>query len=357
MGTTNIPINKGNYSLDSEKREKAFHKKIGEGWAAEYALYRKNWKEYPGNRFVSEYPLLVDLELSTSCNLRCPMCYTTTERFKNRVKTKMMSYGLYRRIIDEIGGRVPAIRLSLRGEPTLHPRFLDCIAYAKKNGIGEVSALTNGSTLTKNFFKQVMDAGMDWLTISIDGLGRTYENIRKPLKFRDTLRRVVEIKAIKDKNNTHKPVIKIQSIWPAIRNAPEKFYDTFSPYADLIAFNPLIDYLGRDKEITYEPDFNCPQLYQRLVIGADGRAMMCSNDEDGSRIIGDANKESVYDIWHGEKLDKARSIHGQKNGFMRITVCRKCYLPRATDGTEKVKVNGRYFFVKNYIGRKQSIGK
>lgn len=354
---TCIPINKGNYSLDTPEREEAFYRKIGRQWPRRYQLYRKNWQSFPKRQFVSAYPLLVDLELSTACNLKCPMCYTTTKAFRAKSRKKFMDYGLFRKIIDEIAGKVPAIRLSLRGEPTLHPRFLDCIAYAKAKGIGEVSALTNGSKLSKDLFKRIMKAGIDWLTISVDGLGEIYESIRKPLKFKDTLQKIKDIKAIKSASKTDKPVIKIQSVWPAISKDPQGFYNIFSDYTDLVAFNPLIDYLNKDKDISYCPGFTCSQHYQRLTVSSDGKVLMCANDEQGVNIIGDANKESVYQIWHGEKLDRIRTIHKQKNGFRHFLICRKCYLPRVTDDAERARVNGKELIIKNYTGRKQYVGK
>ena len=352
----NIPINKGNYSMETPEREALFEAYRGEEWENEYRQYRKNWSEYPKRQFVSEYPLLVDLELSTLCNLHCPMCYTITEEFKQKVNSCLMDFALFTKIIDEIAEHVPAIRLSLRGEPTIHPRFVDCVAYAKKAGIHEVSTLTNGSKLSAQFFTDALDAGIDWITISVDGLFGIYESVRKPLKFDQTLQKLVHIKKTKDERRVHKPVIKVQSIWPAIRENPEQYYNTIAPYADIVAFNPLIDYLGNDDDIVYEVNFSCCQPYQRLVVGADGQAMMCSNDEDGTVIIGNAKIESIYNIWHGDALNRVREIHRRQDGFLQIPVCARCYLPRLTEDSETACVNGREFIIKNYVNRKQDIG-
>ena len=201
-----------------------------------------------------------------------------------------------------------------------------------------------------------MNAGIDWITISVDGIDGTYEGIRKPLKFNETLQKIKDIKDIKDKAGKHKPVIKIQGVWPSIRENPEKYYNTLYSYSDLIAFNPLIDYLGNDKDIVYIDDFVCPQQYQRLVIGADGLAMMCSNDEENSVVVGDADKQSIYDIWHGEKLNKIRELQKRNNGFMEMPVCKKCYLPRMTEDGENIFINDRKIIIKNYIGRNQNVG-
>lgn len=342
--------------METPEREALFEKYRGEKWEDEYRSYRYNWSAYPQKQFISGYPLLVDLELSTLCNLHCPMCYTITEEFKQKVNACLMDLGLFKRIIDEIAGKVPAIRLSLRGEPTLHPKFLECIEYAKKKGVYEVSTLTNGSRLSVDFFRKMMDAGIDWITVSVDGLGDMYESIRKPLKFSETLHKLRDIKKIKDKAGAHKPVIRVQAIWPSIKENPERFYNIIAPYVDGIAFNPLIDYLGNDDEIIYEDNFSCCQLYQRLVVGADGKAMMCSNDEEGTLIIGDANSESIYEIWHGDALNRIREIHLLKNGFLQIPACRKCYLPRLTQDNETTQINGREFIIRNYVNRKQNIG-
>ena len=356
MPIKNIPINKGNYSMETIERENLFEHYRGEDWVDGYKAYRQKWVTCANEQSAEEFPLLVDIELSSVCNLKCPMCYTITEEFKQKVNARLMDFSLFTKIIDEIAGKVPAIRLSLRGEPTLHPLFIQCIKYAKDNNIKEVSVLTNGSKLTPEFFTEMMLAGIDWITISIDGLHETYESIRKPLKFKETLQKLKDVKRIKAEYKLHKPVIKIQSIWPAIKENPEDFYNTFAPYVDLIAFNPLIDYLGMDEDIVYEQDFSCPQLYQRLVIGADGLVMMCSNDENSTHIVGDANVERVYDIWHGEQLTSIRSIHKEKDGFLTIPVCKHCYLPRLTEDSERARVNGRDFVIQNYVNRGQKIG-
>lgn len=355
MNDRTVPINKGNYSMDTSEREARFERRRGEGWEDEYAAYRRNWVAYATEQTVADYPLLVDVELSSICNLKCPMCYTITQEFKTHVNTTRMNWDLYCRIVDEIGGKVPALRLSLRGEATLHPRFIDAIAYAKARGIKEVSTLTHGGKLTLPYFVRAAAAGLDWITVSIDGVGATYESIRGPLKFQDLLDKLKAIKSYKDEHGLHRPVIKAQGIWPAIQDDPQLYYDTLSPYVDLVAFNPLIDYLGHDTHVEYLDDFTCPQQYQRLVVGADGLVMKCANDEENREVVGDLNRETVYAVWHGERMNAVRALQRQPCGFKQSPVCQKCYLPRATVD-ETVQVGERLLIVKNYVNRSQVIG-
>ena len=350
-----VPINKGNYSMDTEEREARFYEYLGEAWPEGYREYRRNWSEWPNSGHVADYPLLVDLELSSVCNLRCPMCYTISADFRKHVDARIMDFALFAKVIDEIGGKVPALRLSLRGESTVHPQFVDAIKYAKDHGIKEVSTLTHGGRLTLDFFQRVQEAGIDWITVSIDGTGETYERIRKPIKFAEIVQKIQDIKRYKDERGLCRPVIKVQGIWPAIKENPKRYYDTFAPYVDLVAFNPLIDYLGHDTDIEYLEDFSCPQQYQRLVIGADGLVMKCSNDEENREVIGNAYDETVHQIWHGEKMNRVREMHKQPRGFMQSAVCRRCYLPRKTDD-ETSSVGPRTFVIKNYTRRLQIVG-
>ena len=357
MNQRNVPINKGNYSMDTAEREALFEQYRGAGWEEEYAEYRRKWSEYAHQQQVSDYPLLVDIELSSLCNLTCLMCYTITDEFKKQVNGTRMDWNLYTKIIDEIGGKVTAVRLSLRGEATLHTKFIEAIKYAKDHGIKEVSLLTHGGKLALPFFQKMVEAGIDWITVSADGVGETYERVRKPLKFNDLLEKLKAIKKYKEENGLKRPVIKVQGIWPGIvESGPDKYYDTFKACTDLVAFNPLIDYLSKDTHIEYLEEFTCPQQYQRLVIGADGLVMKCSNDEENREVIGDLKQDTVHQVWHGEKMQAVRNMHLQPRGFMQSAVCRKCYLPRKTED-EAAQVGERTFTVRNYIHRIQLIGK
>ena len=169
-----VPINKGNYALDTDKRVVEFDRKLSTGWSEGYKDYRQQWTERAKTQSIRDYPLLVDIELASICNLKCPMCYTISDTFRQAVNTTKMEWDLFAKIIDEIGGKVPAIRLSLRGEATLNKNFVECIRYAKSKGIKEVSTLTHGFKLNEKFTAEIIEAGIDWITISVDGLNETY---------------------------------------------------------------------------------------------------------------------------------------------------------------------------------------
>ena len=352
-----MKINKGQFRISSRRKNFNFELNRGKGHLVNYIKNRLEWHFNPRLHHVSKFPSHVDVELSSLCNLHCPMCYTTTDEFKEKVNAGLMDYELFKKIIDE-GAKygLYSIRLSLRGEPFIHPKIYDMIKYAKEKGIKEVASLTHGGQIDEEKFEKLIDLGLDWLTISFDGIGETYEKIRHPLKFDDAVKKIKNYQEIKKKRKSVKPVIKVQTVWPAISKNPEEFYKIFNPITDQVASNPLIDYLGNDTDILYEENFTCPQLWQRLVIGSDGRVMLCANDEMASYNIGDTNKESLYDIWHGKKLNKAREIHLKHKGTEKINACKNCYIPRKTE-RESVQVDDRLLNIDNYVNREQTVGK
>jgi len=358
----NAFVNKGHFfDLEPQERVASFYAKLSKGWEVEYKEYRRLWEKLPRTRTISDYPLLVDLETVSRCNLKCPMCPTRTDEFvEKRVlpfKKGQLDFNLINKVIDEVAGKVYSLRLSWIGEPTLHPRLVDAVRLAKQRGIKEVSFLTNGSRLHLDYFIKLAEAGVDLITISIDGMGKTYNQIRKPLKFEETLKKLQDISDYKKTKGLEKPLIKIQCVWPAVRENPEAFYNTFAPIVDLIAFNPLIDYLHNDSDIVYEDNFACPQHYQRVVIGSNGRATMCSSDDFMDVDIGNIATQTIHDIWHGEKFQHVRAVHEQNDGFKSMKPCKNCFYPRKAAPDEEAIINGRIIRIENYINRVQVVGK
>ena len=83
---------------------------------------------------------------------------------------------------------------------------------------------------------------------------------------------------------------------------------------------------------------------------------MCTNDEDETQPVGDANTQTIHEIWHGEALKKIRNLHLQGVGHKCIGVCKHCFIPRKTDSDETHEINGRQVQIQNYTHRSQTIG-
>lgn len=351
-------IEKDQIRLSSPVTWLKFQYKRGRGHLLAYLKNRLKWHTYPRFGVVDDYPLHVDVELASACDMTCPMCYTVTDLFKRRVNRTRMTFDLFKKIVDESAAHdLYSIRLSLRGEAFLNPHIVEMMRYAKGKGIKEVSTLTNAMKLTPEKFEAAMEAGLDWLTISVDGWGETYNNIRKPAKFEETYAKIREFAAIKRRRNSRKPVIKVQSVWPAIKEDPGYFYGLFRPYVDEVTSNPLIDFLREDTNVQYKERFTCPYVWQRMSIGADGHVLMCQSDEMDEHLVGDATKESLYAIWHSPEYRRIRDIHRRHRGVAELEPCKHCCYPRVTEAASDAKVEERLIQIPRYVGRADRIAR
>jgi Tfp pilus assembly protein PilF/MoaA/NifB/PqqE/SkfB family radical SAM enzyme len=94
------------------------------------------------------------LELTNKCNFHCEFCPSDSQ-------TRLHGYmemSLVKKILDEISQKkiVPTINLHLMGEPTLHPKLNEILAYAKSKNVS-VALTTNGSTMVKKRVPKLLD--------------------------------------------------------------------------------------------------------------------------------------------------------------------------------------------------------
>ncbi|MBF0343316.1 MAG: radical SAM protein [Nitrospirae bacterium] len=349
-----LKVNNVQHSIDSQEREDCFNERRSYGCEESYKKNRREWNENPAKHIVDRYPLHVDLELSSCCNLKCPMCYTITDEFKSKTKSGYMDFEIFKKIVDECAENdVYSIRLSLRGEPTLHKNFVDCIVYAKEKGIKEVSTLTNGKRFVdRDFCERVIKAGIDWITVSIDGIGNNYEKIRSPLKFDEIVTAMRNIMELRQIHGNVKPAVKIQGIWPAVKKNINEYLEIFTPLSDLIYVNPLIDFssLSESTSAEYIPDFTCYQPFQRLIIYSNGKAAPCANDIVGEEHVGDAAVMSIYSIWNGERMNQFRNSHIEHTALSKYNICNNCQIPLSRED-EEFDLNGRIIIIENYKGK------
>ncbi|MEM6328760.1 MAG: radical SAM protein [Planctomycetota bacterium] len=94
-----------------------------------------------------QHTCLALLEITGGCNLTCPMCFASS-----KPGDKHLSVEACRRAIDHLvaaEGRPEVLQLS-GGEPTIHPRLMEIVAYACDQPIDVVMINTNGVRLAKD---------------------------------------------------------------------------------------------------------------------------------------------------------------------------------------------------------------
>jgi radical SAM protein with 4Fe4S-binding SPASM domain len=128
-------------------------------------------------------PSFVQIEPVGQCNLRCQMCPI---QFRTDGPPygppAFMPFDEFTRLVDQFEG-LEELQLQGLGEPMMHPRFFDMVAYASGKGI-KVSTNSNLTLLNARRAEQCVRSGLEWLHISIDGAtAETYQRIRVRSRF------------------------------------------------------------------------------------------------------------------------------------------------------------------------------
>ncbi len=119
-----VKINFFQKSLDTKFRNFLFS--YNQGDYMKYLKNRLQWYLYPNIKKVSPFPLHLDVEITSKCNLKCPMCasrHISSEKY-NRYGD--MDFSLFKKISDEAAeNKIFSVRLSWRGEVFSNPDFLE----------------------------------------------------------------------------------------------------------------------------------------------------------------------------------------------------------------------------------------
>jgi len=142
-------------------------------------MYRR-WRE--ARMFVraiasANHPILAQIVPIRRCNLACTYC-NEFDKHSPPVPTDEML-----RRIDKLGALGTTIITFSGGEPTLHPDLDLLIRRVRENG-AIATLITNGYFLVPARIRQLNDAGLDYLQISIDNV-QPDEVSKKSLKVLD----------------------------------------------------------------------------------------------------------------------------------------------------------------------------
>lgn len=277
--------------------------------------------DYPAQFIVREFPLHLDIEITNRCNLRCTFCDKLPLLSKEQMGD--MEMWLYKKILDEAEqGRLWGVKLSYRGEPLLHRQVEEMVAYAKLKGVLDVYMNTNGMLLSEKMSLKLMDAGLDRISISMDGTDPVaFERERKGAKYDRILRNIETIMELKSKRGYSHPRVRVQSV-----RFPDLDVDVYTNFwksrCDEVAMIDYKDVNIRNEEIIKE-GWACPQLWQRMTIEWDGTIMPCNNDDFRLLSPGNIKDKSISSCWHAPIVDRARDLHHQ--GFSHlVNACKGC---------------------------------
>lgn len=237
---------------------------------------------------------------------------------------------------------IRGVRFIRWGEPTLHPKYIDIIRRVKDTG-SLVHINTNGSTLTEESIKSLIDAGLDSIKFSFQGADEgTYNEMREGGDYNRLLGIVRAMHEIRGSNPY--PYIQISTTLTAeTAEQIENFKNDVGSYCDYynIGFTKLnhldvsamkipeeekekIRRLQENERIhrIYRPF--CPEAFDKLSVNWNGDVTLCCQDYDNFMIAGNILDRDIQEIFTGNAADFYRKIIVAKQ-YARIRCCEFCY--------------------------------
>ena len=286
-------------------------------------------------------PFIIFVDPSDKCNFQCKFCPTADRELMKKTPGRnhgLMDFNLYKKIINDIcefEKPIKVLRLYKDGEPLLHPKFPEMVSYAKKKKCAErIDTTTNASLLSPEKNLAIIEAGIDRINISIEGVNKKQylEFSNYPIDFEALVKNIRHL--YKNKKNCE-IIIKINGDTISKKDK-EKFYEIFGDIADGVYVEHVMscwpEFELKGVEVNQEVGIYgqkikevqvCPYVFYSFSINSNGSASACFLDWSRKLIIGDVNQESVKDIWNGEKLLKLQRMFLMKKRKQH-PVCRNC---------------------------------
>ena len=271
-------------------------------------------------------PFVLIVDPASQCNFKCRFCPTgdlelikATGRYQGS-----MAFETFTKIIDDLQAfREPlrVLRLYKEGEPLMNKRFADMVAYARgSDKVLRIDTTTNGVLLLPKTSEKIIEAGIDQINISVNGVRdeQFVELVRTKVNFQKYVENIKYLYSIKGKCEIY-----IKAIQENLTEDDQKrFLDTFGDYADRIFFEHLFanwpefdsDIIPKNGAVGHYGDevvekSVCPYIFYSTTINSDGTVSLCVQDWARKLVVGDVNTESVKDIWLGRRLDEHRIAH------------------------------------------------
>lgn len=264
---------------------------------------------------LPDAPHAVQIQTVSGCNASCVFCPNGKTDLEIPLGNRM-DVGLFRSIVDQIADMdVRRISPYLMNESMLDKQLPERVAYIteKKQAFQFTKINSHGGLLNERMAKGLLDAGLDRLNFSVQGLDPDiYERIMrlKLPKVLDNIDRFLEIVrdggykirvriVMLDTKEVHPQLDTIRAYWnergvKINLNQLENRGNHQAIQADEIAVHELQTF-----------DW-CTRMFDQMYILYDGRLVQCCADWEQSGVVGDVSKMSLQEAWRGQVYNNFR---------------------------------------------------
>ncbi len=271
------------------------------------------------------FPPMTHVVITNACNLVCAHCAYASIKERDDYKPSYLDWDVFTRLADEIAAHPGAIlRFTCDGEPMLHPRFLDMVAYAKKLGLRPTTLNTNGTLLTRDKIDKLLDHGIDVVEVSMNAFSiESYHALRPGRgqgEYEEILDRVNYLVAERNRRGAKTKIMVSIIDLPETNAELKAFEEYWKPRVDRVItrvftnFGGLVS--GRDESGDRSRRHPCLVPWRRMTVTSDGKLRYCFNDWCSESVLFDfASGVTLEEAWNSPEMKRLREAHlSQKFG-------------------------------------------
>lgn len=288
-------------------------------------------------------PIVVYIETSAVCNLKCNFCPTNSKKYLETLKnTKIMTFEQFKKIVDdlkEFDEKIKIIWLNGLGEPLLNKDFCKMVRYLKESDVCEkITVISNGTFLSKELSDELVETGLDSFRLSLYGLDEDEykKTCLSDVKFNQLYNNIKYFYEVS--RNKIEFQIKATNYFVNDDKSLNKFIDLFYDICDELFVEDIVP-LGSDFDvIEYTSKYNkvydvsrrnaskvCASPLYTMAIDINSIVKPCCVEYLGVLAYGDVSKQSLKEIWYSTELKKIRLAILKS----KIQTCNECNVKSA----------------------------
>mgnify|MGYP006396987791 FL=1 len=285
----------------------------------------------------SQFPSQLIIDITEICNLACTHCphpaFKKSSYFDNRHLPVELNEKMVHEVRDESEGYCKYIRYTSNGEPLIHPEGYKMIKYAVDNSDTFVCLTTNGTIMREKKTRQLLDAGIHMIDISLDAfLLETYSKIRVGGNLDKTRENVLRLIDWVRRDNLDTKVI-VSFVEQPENTDEAKAFETYwkEQGATYVVIRRLHSAAGAivniankmNHEHKGEQRYPCLYPWERLTLDPRGYLSFCPTDWKYGSTFADFKKTTIKEAWRGKFMEELREAH-ILNDFSCHKFCGQC---------------------------------
>lgn len=256
----------------------------------------------------------LNVELTSRCNVACSYCDVNQELGRPNQDLPL-------EVLEGLLDGAPRVHTLLPfqwGEPLLYPQLDEALELARRRGVRTLLT-TNGTLLDGDRLRRLAAAGLERLTVSLDGADASHA-ARRGYAQAPILQRLDEARRARDADGLATRLDVSMVVDDSVAAELDAFRERLTPLCDRVQFIPrMVD--GPRTSACREPSRGL------MVVLSDGRVTTCCADVRGELSLGRWDDAPAEQLYANEAWRALRRAHARGELPDVCARCSECQVP------------------------------